>query len=118
LRAPASSIGLRYSTISLDDRSQLQAIDLELPCQGRSLFTSNVSFVRLLGDQCSRDTAPTSIEVTNQANGFSATVFPNGVNYQTDYISLAAGQNPIRVVKTYSDGRSEEIIHVIERETL
>jgi len=83
--------------------------------QGQSMTTS-ARWVRLVGRACAETLKTESWQVSNQSNGFSATVFaPASKQLTTDYIPLAAGKNEIRFAVLDADGVSHEILLNLER---
>lgn len=119
-RSPAS-VQTQFSANPIDNHGQ-QALDFTLPCDGSTKFSKSVVQVRLIGSLCGptsrkavkREIAST--EIRNEANGFSATVFPAGKNkFTTDYMSLAPGSNRIRILHVFKQGGKEERDFVIER---
>jgi hypothetical protein len=97
----------------------LEAIDLKIPCDktNKSEFAHGVIQARLTGQACAPDLEIESTEVRNETNNFSATVFHTGVRaYLTDYITLAQGDNKIRILQVYKNGSKEERSYTIVRE--
>jgi hypothetical protein len=100
--------------------------DITLPCPSAKAETSGhlaaghlakeIKQVRLAGDTCNGSDAIVSSEISNLANGFSATVFlPTTHSFMTDYISLAKGRNQIRILQTFKTGKKIERNYLIER---
>jgi hypothetical protein len=115
-RAPASA-SPQFSALSIDDKGS-QAIDFTMPCEGHGRFSKNVVQVRLTGSLCGKlHGAIESSEIRNVTNGFSATVFPgaNEDSFTTDYITLASGENHIRIQHFLKSGEKVERDFVIER---
>lgn len=123
-RSPASAEP-QFSSLTLDDKGT-QAVDFALPCEGaESRFSKNVVQVRLTGELCDvksnrsgradkREIA--SSEIRNMTNGFSATVFyPKASSFTTDYMTLAPGQNHIKILHILKAGTRLERDFVIER---
>ncbi len=101
------------------DRSATAA-DVELGCgpAAAALMPANVRQIRITGGYCGRNPgrAIVSSAVTNSTNGFIATVFyPSKTGYTTDYISLADGENAIRVEHAFNDGTSERRDVIVSR---
>jgi hypothetical protein len=131
-RSPASQSpdALAYAAIPLDEKNTAQAVDLTLPCpsasakaSGRPDPTMNKTFgaavkqIRLTGQACGQKRTPASTEILNEANGFSATVFhPDDKSFTTDYISLAPGQNRIRILQISKEGHREETAFLVNRQ--
>ncbi len=116
-REPASVQGPQYSATTIDDRGS-QAIDFTIPCEGNSRFSKNVLQVRLSGSLCLKKKEQiASSEIRNMTNGFGATVFPTGKQdtFTTDYITLANGENRIRIQHILKSGGKVERDFVIER---
>jgi hypothetical protein len=116
-RAPASASDPQYSATAIDDHGS-QAIDFTLPCDGNSRFSKNVIQVRLSGALCTKKKEQiSSSEIRNMTNGFSATVFPTGKQdtFTTDYITLANGENHIRIQHILKSGGKVERDFIIER---
>lgn len=120
-RAPASAEPL-FSALTIDDKGT-QAVDFSLPCQGNGRFAKTVVQVRLSGTACDTHGKPTrneieSSEIRNTTNGFSATVFyPKSGSFTTDYMTLASGENHIRILHILKTGGRLERDLVIERQT-
>lgn len=123
-REPAS-VGPQFSALAIDDKGS-QAIDFTLPCDGNGRFSKNVVQVRLSGGLCLKANAKTGAnaqdvieasEIRNVTNGFSATVFPGPKRdtFTTDYITLANGENHIRIQHILKSGGKIERDFVIER---
>jgi hypothetical protein len=131
-RSPASQSpdALAYAAIPLDEKNTAQAVELTLPCptqtansSGQSApnmsktFAAAVKQIRLSGQACGPKRNIASVEILNEANGFSATVFhTDDKSYTTDYISLAPGQNRIRILETSKDGHHEETAFLVNRQ--
>lgn len=100
-----------------DTNSRFQAVELTLPCDGKTALDSNVAQVRLTGAPCENPKAEfASSSIKNEANGFSATVFhPTARTFTTDYISLSPGLNAIKIQHVFKQGRKEDRTYVIER---
>lgn len=130
-RAPASAMP-QFDSVALADSGAHQAVDLQLPCFGRTAFSNSVTQVRLIGRTCltgrDRSHKVTAIEIANLTNGFSATVFrsddraPTSASaaarsntFSTDYISLHSGSNRLHVALTLDDGQIRERDFVIDR---
>lgn len=94
-----------------------QAVELNLPCDGKTALDSNVAQVRLTGAPCENPKEEfASSSIKNEANGFSATVFhPTVRTFTTDYISLSPGLNAIKIQHVFKKGRKEDRTYVIER---
>lgn len=119
-RAPASKPAPppEMSAMALDDKNSFQAVDLTLQCKdaGKTSFAKGVAQVRLNGRACEPGAEIASTEVRNDSNGFSATVFfPKPGKFLTDYITLAQGENKIRVLHVLKNGAREEHAYVIDR---
>jgi hypothetical protein len=70
--------------------------------------------LRMRGKSCGKEFSLTKVTITNETNGFTASVFPKGQQeYETDFIRLRAGANRIRVQYLNSAGqRSEAVLTV------
>lgn len=118
-RSPAS-VAPEFSALAIDDKGT-QAVDFTLPCEGQGRFSKNVAQIRLTGRLCDRDGHAdhreiASSEIRNTTNGFSATVFYLKVDsFTTDYMTLAAGENHIRILHILKAGGRLERDFVIER---
>jgi hypothetical protein len=119
-RSPAS-VELEFSARPIDDQGQ-QALDFTLPCEGKTKFAANVVQVRLSGSVCGKVSKKSplreiaSSEISNAANGFSATVFyPNAKSFTTDYMTLVPGENRIRILHVFKQGGKETRDYIIER---
>lgn len=113
-RLPAAAMP---SAESEDDSPQ--AVELTLPCEGKSTYPKAVAQIRLSGAACVAANAKreiASVELLNDANGFSATVFyPTSKTFTTDYIALAEGENKFKILISYASGEREERSYVIGR---
>jgi hypothetical protein len=119
-REPASTTSsgkdAQFAAVSLDGRGTRQAIDLNLPCTGKSLFAPSVTQVRLIGSACGGKLKIEKSDILNESNGFSATVFVTGTEtFETDYISLSPGPNRIRIQHAFKSGEHEDREYLIER---
>ncbi len=117
-RGPAAVSEAKVSAQVVDDRADLQAVDLTLACKGAQTtsFVKGVAQVRLSGEACQSKREIASTEVRNEANGFSATVFPTGErSFTTDYMTLAHGMNRIRILHVFKAGGREEREYMIDR---
>ncbi|MEK7356841.1 MAG: hypothetical protein AAB250_10350 [Bdellovibrionota bacterium] len=96
-----------------------QAAEMTLPCEGKSDLAKAVTQVRLSGASCLAANAKrdiVSVELLNDANGFSATVFyPTPRTFTTDYVALNDGENKIKILITYANGEREERAVVVAR---
>ena len=113
-RAPASA---QFSSTAVDEKGS-QALDFTLPCEGNGRFSKNVIQVRLTGTICGKKKAVIeSSEIRNMTNGFSATVFPSAKQdtFTTDYITLAQGENHIRILHFLKSGEKVERDFGIQR---
>lgn len=120
-REPASiNSAVEFDSMSLGGKTNLQAVDLKIPCDGvqKTVFTQKVEQLRLKGDSCLTENLQIKrSSIQNAANGFVATVFfPSQKSFSTDYISLADGINRIVIKHQYSNGKFEEREYVVERE--
>lgn len=67
------------------------------------------AFLQLQGKNCGPSLKDGDVEIINRSNGFTASVFPKGVNqYQTDLIQLKEGDNEIVIRYRRSTGQSVE----------
>lgn len=83
--------------------------------QGQVMSTT-ARMVRLTGRACG-DLGGDSWKVSNQSNGFSATVFePTPKQLTTDFVPLLAGRNEIRFAFLGPDGVSHEASVIVERQ--
>ena len=95
-----------------------QTLDITLGCVGplRSQFEDSVEQLRLTGKLCTHSQEILSTEIQNVSNGTSATVFQMSANtFTTDYITIAKGENRIRIVHALKNGEKEEREYLIER---
>ncbi len=78
-REPASiNSAVQFDSMSLGGKTNLQAVDLKIPCAGvqKTIFTQKVEQLRLKGDSChTEDWQIKKSSIQNAANGFVATVF-------------------------------------------
>ena len=113
-RLPAAAM----PSTEMDDDSP-QAVELTLPCEGKSTYPRAVAQIRLSGSTCIAAYTKreiTSVELLNDANGFSATVFyPTSKTFTTDYVALNEGDNKIKILINYASGEREERSYTIER---
>lgn len=120
-REPAAiNSAVKFDSMSLGGKTNLQAVDLKIPCDGiqKTVFTQKVEQLRLKGDSCfTSDWQIKESSIQNAANGFVATVFfPSHRSFTTDYISLANGINRIVIKHQFTNGQFEEREYVVERE--
>lgn len=95
-----------------------ESVELTLACDvARNDYPKQVTQIRFSGASCvnaKREIA--SVELMNDANGFSATVFyPTVKSFTTDYVALVEGDNKIKILINYSNGEREERTHVVAR---
>jgi len=113
-RLPAAAM----PTVDIEDEGP-QAVELTLPCDGKSTYPKAVAQIRFSGAACiaantKREIA--SVELLNDANGFSATVFyPTSKTFTTDYVALSLGENKIKILINYASGEREERSYVVGR---
>ena len=102
---------------SLGGTKGLQAVELTLPCEPtKNNFVNAVSAVRLTGSNCGPKREISSVEVLNDANGFSATVFfPDPNSFTTDYVALMPGENNIKLLVIYKNGERDERHYPVTR---
>lgn len=77
-----------------------QMLDLDLSCSKKMKATFSVSgnYFQLKGKNCLKNFKQEQIQIVNQSNGFTASVFAFGHNqYQTDMIQLREGENEIKI---------------------
>jgi hypothetical protein len=118
-RGPAATQPATFSDAALQAKNQ--AVDLPLACRGpqEAQLAPGVTLVRLTGTTCTKKGAIAASEVVNDANGFSATVFPlRETAFTTDYIAVVPGINRIRIVHTFKSGEREEREYLIDRTKL
>lgn len=120
-REPASiNSAVKFGSMSLGGKTNLQAVDLVIPCEGvqKTIFTQKVEQLRIKGDSCFTENSQfKKSSIQNAANGFVATVFfPSQKSFTTDYISLANGINRIVIKHQFSNGKFEEREYIVERE--
>ncbi len=120
-REPASiNSAVKFDSMSLGGKTNLQAVDLMIPCDGiqKTVFTQKVEQLRIKGDSCfTENWQIKKSSIQNAANGFVATVFfPSQKSFTTDYISLANGINRIVIKHQFTNGKFEEREYVVERE--
>jgi hypothetical protein len=136
--------GSSYAMLPLDQSNLIQAVDFTVSClpevglNGAGLkksksstkasagakelksisavFAPSVKQIRLSGSICTPKAELVKSEIENESNGFSATVFVQTPrSYTSDYISLTAGPNRLRIKNVYKDGSIEDRELVIER---
>ncbi|MES2964704.1 MAG: hypothetical protein V4760_12500 [Bdellovibrionota bacterium] len=116
-RGPAAA--LPTTATSAPESNLPLSVELTLPCEGQSDYPKKVTQIRLSGSSCSNAHAKreiVSVELLNDANGFSATVFyPTPKTFTTDYVALVEGENKIKILINYANGEREERLHVIAR---
>jgi hypothetical protein len=116
-RGPAAA--LPSSLASAPESNLPLSAELTLPCEGRSDYPKKVTQIRLSGASCVQANAKreiVSVELLNDANGFSATIFfPSPKTFTTDYVALVEGENKIKILITYASGEREERSYVIAR---
>lgn len=75
-------------------------------------FKVDGAYLQLKGKDCSKNSQPPKLNITNKSNGFTAAVFVlNGKEYQTDLIQLQQGVNKILIQYQWPSGQTEE--HVL-----
>jgi hypothetical protein len=119
LRQPASIADVQ-ETVKTNEKNQ--AIDVPVPCEGDASIQlpATVSQVRLMGTLCLPGQAPIEIlssEIRNELNGFSATTFyPKARSFTTDYITIASGENHIKIVHQLGKKGREAREFVVRRD--
>jgi cytoskeletal protein RodZ len=119
LRQPASISEVEES-IKTNEKNQ--AIDVPVPCHGENTIDlpATVSQVRLIGTLCLAIKGSADIqtsEIRNELNGFSATTFyPKARAYTTDYITIASGDNHIKIVHQLGKFGREAREFIVHRE--
>jgi hypothetical protein len=86
-------------------------LEVNFNCLKEKLEKANVraDFIQLHGRNCLDLKKGSEIEMTNKANGFTASVFQIAdKSYQTDIIPLSPGINEISVKAVENDGKSYE----------
>lgn len=94
-RQPASFGGVKPLAKSLS-----QLVDLDLSCSKKwqKNFSVTGTFLQLKGKNCLKSFDQEHIQIVNQTNGYTASVFTLGQNqYQTDLIQLREGENQIKI---------------------
>ena len=100
----------------------LDAVDVRFKCleDNTTRVGKDVAQIRLSGSYCEKSQIEGEIistEIRNDRNGFSATVFKSSSrSFTTDYISLASGDNKIRIVHLLKGGGKEEYEFLAHRE--
>lgn len=97
-----------------------ESAELDLACdKAETVYTKSVTQVRLSGASCSVMNAKrdiSSVELLNDANGFSATVFyPTPRTFTTDYVALKEGDNKIKILINFVNGEREERTLIVAR---
>lgn len=95
-RAPAS-LGSSEAPVK---KSLSQLVDLDLSCTKKLQKELSISgsFVQLKGKNCLKGFKEGQIQIVNQSNGYTASIFAFGRNrYQTDLIQLREGENQIMI---------------------
>jgi hypothetical protein len=119
-RMPANiSSDMPHNTLSTLD----QAAHLDLHCSDKMKQNILVkgSLFQMQGKSCIKNFNLSELEIINTTNGYTASVFLNGIDrYQTDLIQLQEGENKITVqFRDLSGKKSQEILQVISsKETL
>ncbi|MGZ3742232.1 MAG: hypothetical protein ACXWRE_00785 [Pseudobdellovibrionaceae bacterium] len=122
-RQPASlpQVGLpKKSVVILDAKKELgnslnrNLLSYDFSCA--KIKTTNFkvegSFLQLKGKDCAKNSRDLKLSITNQTNGFTASVFLlNKKEYQTDLIQLKEGENKISIQYENPSGQIEE--HVL-----
>jgi hypothetical protein len=94
-RQPASLAGAKPLKTSLS-----QMLDLDLSCSKKmkKIFSVSGNYFQLKGKNCLKNFKQEQIQIVNQSNGYTASVFAFGHNqYQTDMIQLRDGENEITI---------------------
>ena len=116
-RGPATTLPSSLATVP--ESNLPLSVELTLPCEGRSDYPKKVTQIRLSGASCNQANSKSeivSVELLNDANGFSATVFyPSKKTFTTDYVALVEGENKIKILISYASGEREERSYVIAR---
>ena len=105
-----SDQGSSRSPAAVSEKARLLSINIE--CNGPREFTSQEPRVKIRASHCSKSDKligafPQKITVINQANRIQATVFLDRTHFNTDFIALNTGQNPIRIETVYSNHETE-----------
>lgn len=114
-RAPSAvgPVSLRPITPSLREAM----IEWNWECRAAAVSEAKVKggHLRLKGKSCATGFSPDRLSITNETNGFTASVFDKGrQEYETDLIQLRQGDNRIRVQYVNSSGKTvEKILTVI-----
>lgn len=77
-----------------------QLVDMDLSCSKKwqKNFSVTGTFLQLKGKNCLKGFDQEHIQIVNQTNGYTASVFAFGKNqYQTDLIQLREGDNQIKI---------------------
>jgi hypothetical protein len=92
-------------------------IDLELPCSGKTTsIDSSVKQIRLTGHSCENHDLNSQTSIVNETNGYTATVFlTDPRSFTSDYISVAEGNNTLKIRLAHVDGSHSDIALKLER---
>ncbi|MGE0761976.1 MAG: hypothetical protein AB7N80_01730 [Bdellovibrionales bacterium] len=116
-RAPASLVGMALSTAKPAQALLERTSTLEFDCTPpqTATVTSEIKQLRLVGRLCGEP--PTSTEVLNLTNGFTATIFtPKQGRFASDFIHLAEGENRLRVTYVMDSGERKTSDFQISRQ--
>ncbi len=114
-RAPASYSPAQFSGELAETSKFKDDLTMDLSCQDglnsqKTLSAQEVAggFIQLSGKTCAFERGQ-GVEITNVANGFTASVFKIGDSqYQTDLIPVIKGDNSIRVRVPQKNGKYYE----------
>lgn len=116
LKGPKKEIVIEDSKKVLSNLLSSNMISYDLRCAGEKVTTYKVegAYLQLKGKDCGRTSQMPKLLITNQSNGFTASVFQlNAKEYQTDLIQLIEGENQILIQSQFPSGRIEEqVLHV------
>lgn len=83
--------------------------DLSCKKKAKSALTVSGSYVQFQGRNCLKNFKSDKLEIVNNSNGYTASVFTSGTEeYKTDLIQLSPGENNITIRYIESSGRHYE----------
>lgn len=113
-RSPASIARKALQpTPALAAHEQLLKWDCKITSRVETAMVKGGTF-RLKGHGCGKNFAAEQLEIVNETNGFTASVFGKGPNdYETDLIPVKEGMNRLRVnYKSPSGTLVESVLHI------
>lgn len=114
LSPPKKAVVIESTKQELGNLLSNNLINYDFACSKTKAIDFKVdgAYLQLKGKDCSKNSHPPKLSITNKSNGFTASVFVlNGKEYQTDLIQLQRGVNKILIQYQGPSGQTEE--HVL-----